>query len=442
MPPPAALVSLRGFLVLALCLFLAAAPALAEPLASTGLHPDGSSAAAPASPRGSLGAPRVEVVATGLNAATNLAFGPDGTLYFGEWKTGAVYPIGPDGRPERFGNPVLDVGDPAWGNERGFVGLAINAKGEFFTFHTENRSGGGFVNKLTRWTPEGKLDRVLFGDLDAGDWHNAGRIWVDPRDDTVWWAFGDVNKYEVAQDPSDLRGKILHMDRDGKPVPGNLAPASLVFSLGHRQPFGFGVDPASGAVMVAENMDKKNDEVSVVEPGGNYGWPTCEGPCDPPRDGLVDPVIYYPRTIGPTTGTFFAGDFWFGDFNHGALHRVYRESDGAWRDEIAYQAERPPILDLKPGPEGNTLYYSAWSEIVRLTFDSLPAKEPPTPSTPGPGGSTPPSATGPSVRPPTSVGDPPEESDGFSIPGAAAATVAVALGAATLALAGPRKGGR
>lgn len=412
-------------------------PALGATIASTGIHPDGSSAAASPSAKGSPGAPSATTVSTGLNAATNLAFGPDGSLWFGEWKTGAVYRIGEDGRPVAYGRPHFDVGDPAWGNERGFVGLAINAKGEFFTFHTENESGGSWVNKLTRWTPDGKLDKVLFGDLAAGDWHNAGRIWVDPRDDTVWWAHGDVNQYQVAQDPTDLRGKILHMGRDGRPVPGNVAGDSIVFSLGHRQPFGFGVDPESGVVMVAENMDKKNDEVSLVAPGANLGWPLCEGPCDPPRAGLTDPVIYYPQTIGPTTGAFFHGDFWFGDFNHGALHRVHRDDAGAWRDEIVYQAARPPILDLKPGPEGNTLYYSAWSEVVKLTFDSLPTKEPTPPATTPPSPSTPGTTPGtPTITSPALNG--PEESRGFPIPGVAAVVVALWLAGATLLVADRR----
>ncbi|HVL46922.1 MAG TPA: PQQ-dependent sugar dehydrogenase [Candidatus Thermoplasmatota archaeon] len=361
--------SLRILPVALALLLLAAASARGETPASTAIRPDGSSGAAALEAPGSPGEPVAVRVAAGLNAATNLAFGPDGTLYFGEWKTGAVYPIGPDGRPVRYGTPVIDVGEPAWGNERGFIGLAVGPDGEFYTFTTYAKPGGGWFNRLSRW--DAGVETPLLDNLDAGDWHNAGRIQVDARDGTLWVAYGDVNKYAVAQDPTDLRGSILHMTRDAKPVAGNVAADSLVWSYGHRQPFGFAVDPVSGRVMVAENMDKKNDEVSLVAPGGNHGWPLCEGPCVPARDGFIDPVLYYPETIGPTSGAYLGGHFYFGDFNHGQVHRVHRGADGGWADEIVYKHPRAPILDLKPGPEGNTLYFSTWSDIWKLTFPNV-----------------------------------------------------------------------
>lgn len=381
---------MRRFAFLPLAGLLACLPLAIAATESTALRPDGASGAATDD---ADAAPRAERIATGLDAAVNVAFGPDGALHYGEWKTGKVVRIGADGARET----VLDVGEPAWGNERGFVGLAIDAEGSFYTFTTYDGTDGAWFNRVSRW--DGGKETPLLDRLPAGDWHNAGRIHVDPRDGTVWVAYGDVNGKAVAQDPDDLRGKILHLTRDGRPAAGNLAPDSFAYSLGHRQPFGFAVDFATGRVMVAENMDAANDEVNVVEPGGNYGWPVCEGPCSPADSRFEDPVLYYPQTIGPTSGAFLAGDFYFGDFNRGQLHRV-REREGAWEDTIVYTHASPPILDLKPGPEGNTLYFSTWSELWRLTFPKVDAKSPDG-SSPWPATGSDPPAESPATPPAT-----------------------------------------
>lgn len=387
---------LAGFVA---CLLLLALPASAAELpASTGIRPDGSSAAAPASPPGDPGEPAVAKVADGLDAAVNIAFGPGGELYFGEWKTGDVYRIGENGAKTK----VLDVGTPAWGNERGFVGLAVDKQGSFYTFTTYEDGDGGWFNRLSRW--DDGTEVPLLDKLEAGDWHNSGRIQIDPRDGSVWVAYGDVDAKVVAQDPNDLRGSILHMTRDGKPIEGNVGDDGLVHSYGHRQAFGFAVDWKTGRVMVAENMDQKNDEVSVVKKGGNHGWNVCEGPCATPDEKFVDPVIYYAITIGPTSGAFFGGDFYFGDFNKGWLHRIY-EHEGKWYDQIVHVADPGPILDLKPGPEGNTLYYSSWASIVKLTFPNVQ------PGTDGDrgnnGGGDNTTRPGPLVSPPDDIPAPP-----------------------------------
>lgn len=361
--------------VLVVCLFLvvAAAPAWAQAdlPSSTGLRPDGSSATAPANAPNAPGAPQVERISSGLNAPVLLAFDPDGRLHYGEWKTGDVYPVGADGKPVAYGSPVLDVGEPAWGAERGFLGLAIGPDRTYYTFVTYEKSGGdGWFNRVSKWK-DGQ-ETVLLDNLPAGDWHNSGRIFLDPSGEVLWVAYGDVNTRPAAQDLDDPRGSILRMTTDGEPAEGNIAPGSFIWSYGHRQVFGFAIDWSTGRVMAAENMDAKNDEINFVRPGGNYGWPTCEGPCDPPRAGLEDPVVYYPQPIGPTSGAWFNGDFYFGTFNTGQIHRIYQDpTDDKWYDEVVHKNDKGPVIDLKPGPEGNTLYYSTWNEIWRLTFPDI-----------------------------------------------------------------------
>ena len=104
--------------------------------------------------------------------------------------------------------------------------------------------------------------------------HNGGRVRFGP-DGFIYVAIGDNHSGEGPQSPTQLRGKILRVDRDGKAAPGNKPPAgfdSRVFTYGHRNPQGIAFRPGTGDVFVSENGPWHSDEVTKLENGGNGGW--------------------------------------------------------------------------------------------------------------------------------------------------------------------------
>jgi len=104
--------------------------------------------------------------------------------------------------------------------------------------------------------------------------HNGGRVRFGP-DGFIYVSIGDNHNGAGPQSPTELRGKILRVDRDGKAAAGNKPPAGFdprVFTYGHRNPQGIAFRPGTGEVFVSENGPWHSDEVSKLENGGNGGW--------------------------------------------------------------------------------------------------------------------------------------------------------------------------
>lgn len=241
--------------------------------------------------------PEVQVAAgdvvTGLDAPWGLAPLPDGTLLVSlrdarelvvvDPATGAVEPVGGPGADDLRDGTVT-------GGEAGLLGLAVgppdgDAPGEVFAYRT-----GPDGNEVLRGTLSGRelsaLTPVLEG-IPAASNHDGGRLAFGP-DGYLYVATGDAQQQDASQDPASLAGKVLRVTVDGAPAPDNPDPASPVWSLGHRNVQGIGWD-VTGRMLASEFGQSTFDELNVVVPGGNYGWPDVEG-TGGAGAGFVDPV--------------------------------------------------------------------------------------------------------------------------------------------------------
>ncbi|MEV6052958.1 PQQ-dependent sugar dehydrogenase [Streptomyces sp. NPDC052107] len=163
--------------------------------------------------------------------------------------------------------------------EGGLLGVAVDPKWEsnHFVYFMHTASEG---NRVVRMTFDGtKLSdyKVLLQGIKKNRYHNGGRLAFGPEG-YLYVSTGEAQQPDLAQDKNSLNGKILRMTTDGKPAPGNPF-GNYVYSYGHRNPQGLAFD-RNGRLWEAEFGNSSKDELNLIKPGANYGWPTCEGSCN------------------------------------------------------------------------------------------------------------------------------------------------------------------
>jgi glucose/arabinose dehydrogenase len=340
---------------------------------------------------------------SGLSAPSAIAFLPDGRLVIAQ-KGGAVRLW--DGSLSTLGTiPVCSS------SEMGLLGVAVDpsfgSNGFLYLYRTlpgtpTACSTTGRVNEVVRVTMSGgsvgSLTVLLTGIRTDNGNHDGGGLRVGP-DGKLHVSVGDTglgdnqgcpgsstNPY--AQDLAALEGKMLRLNLDGtipadNPFVGQPGVREEIHALGFRNPFRFGFDPVNGNLWVADVGDFAFEEFDIVTPGGNYGWPHCEGvrPTGCQNPGDVDPVFIYSHGggcpgealvpslgscviggafAGPSFGPGLDGHYFFGDcISNAIFHAVptpARDGFVGTPETIVTDAGVPS--DVVFGPDG-ALYYVA-----------------------------------------------------------------------------------
>ena len=289
-----------------------ASPAPApSPAASPSPEPTGRPTELSPAPTGPLlgGGPvtaRTRTVVEGLDAPWGLALLDDGRLLMSLRDEARLVIADP-----RSGDRVAVTGPGAERlddetqpeGEGGLLGVALDpASGEVFVYRTGADDNAVLRGTLTGRTL-GELTMVVDGIPKASN-HNGGRLAFGP-DGYLYIATGDAGVTSNSQDRDSLGGKILRVTPDGDPAPGNPFPGSPVWSLGHRNVQGLGWDP-EGRMFASEFGQNALDELNLVEPGRNYGWPEVEGPGG--DEGFVDPVAWWPTSDASPSGIAVTAD--------------------------------------------------------------------------------------------------------------------------------------
>ncbi|WP_017236015.1 PQQ-dependent sugar dehydrogenase [Streptomyces sp. SS] len=293
-------------------------PGTAPPASTSASTP----ASASASPTGS-GAPssggRVTVAGTlteGLKSPWGVAALPGGDLLVSSRDERTITRVnGRTGAKTVLG----EVPGVVPGGEGGLLGLAVRDGWvyAYLTAASDNRIvrmryGGADGDRL------GAPEPVLTG-IPKGFVHDGGRIAFGP-DGMLYAGTGETGRTGLSQDRSSLGGKILRMTPEGRPAPGNPFPGSVVYSYGHRNVQGIAWD-AEGRLWAAEFGQNTWDELNLIEPGRNYGWPEAEGRAG--RSGFVDPVAQWPTSEASPSGIAYArGAIWMAGLRGERLWRV------------------------------------------------------------------------------------------------------------------------
>lgn len=334
-----------------------------------GLEVDPTAVASPASIPANL---EVVKVLGDLNFPVAMAVAPDRRIFFNELRTGRTRVI-QDGAllPDAFSElPVSIEG------EQGLLGLALHPDFPrdpwIYLYHTYRDEGGAVHNRLVAVRADGNRGvelRVILEPLPASTNHDAGILAFGP-DGKLYASVGDAGQPAQAQDPTALNGKILRLNPDGSIPADNPVPGSPVYALGLRNPFGMAFAP-DGRLYATENGPSL-DEVNIITPGGNYGWPNVTGNSSMPQ--FLNPILTYSPSIAPTGIAFYTGGLlredlrgaaFFGSWVGRQIRRIVANpATGAFGDSVDFTAPEG-ILDVDMTIDGN-LYFTTPTAIFRV----------------------------------------------------------------------------
>ena len=321
--------------------------------------------------------PFAETVVADFDAPWAMTFLPDGRMLVTE-KKGQLLLVSADGKGRRVVGGTLPVDSGGQGGLMDVVlapGFAKN-RVVYFSFSESGPGGKGVV--LARGKLLEKPALVLAGvevlhrasPYVSGNGHYSGRIAFSPDGKYLFYANGERQKFDPAQDPKMSLGKVLRLTLDGKPAPGNPLAARgfdpAVWSYGHRNILGLAFD-AQGRLWEQEMGPQGGDEVNLIEPAKNYGWPRVSNgshyggrdiPDHAPGDGFEAPKLSWNPVISPAglmiySGKMFPqwrGDAFIGGLSSQALIRVkLNGANGAKGDQWSMGAR---IREVEEGPDG------------------------------------------------------------------------------------------
>lgn len=207
----------------------------------------------------------------------------------------------------------MTIDEVAHIGEGGLLGLAVHpnfSENQFVYVYYTYQKGQDLANQVARFKKEDEnlVDKkIIVDNIPGAANHNGGRIKFG-LDRFLYITTGDALISDLAQDKNSLAGKILRVKDNGSIPTDNPFPSSPVYSFGHRNPQGLARDE-QGRLWATEHGATANDEINLIEPGKNYGWPIIRG--EEKAEGLEAPVLQSGRETWAPSGTAFLEDSLF-----------------------------------------------------------------------------------------------------------------------------------
>lgn len=338
----------------------------------------------------------VAKVVQGLAHPWSMAFLPNGDILITE-RVGRL-------RVVRNGklDPVSVPGVPkvALGGQAGLLDIVLHPQFSenhliYLSYAGPGDGGKGTEVARARFI-EGRLidlERVLVVEPKTPGGRHFGSRLLFGSDGYLYVTTGERGMSNRAQDLSDLAGKVIRIRDDGQVPPDNpfvgqpgIRPE--IYTYGNRNPQGLTLDPYSGEIWEAEHGPQGGDEINLLFPGANYGWPVITygqsyagGPIGEgtSKAGMVQPLRYWVPSISPSGMTFYTGkEFppWRGNLFLGALSGralVRLEIDGmeVVHEERLLEDLSERIRDVRQGPDGHLYLLTDASNGALLRLDPM-----------------------------------------------------------------------
>ncbi len=245
------------------------------------------------------------MIATGIDVPWGLTFLPNGDALVAERNSAQILQVPAKGGEPKVVYKVPGVKPSGEGGEGGLLGLAVSpdyaTDKTVYAYYTAADD-----NRIARFQLDGGSPEVIFDGLAKNTFHNGGRIAFGP-DGLLYVGTGDAGNTANAQNLKSNNGKILRLTPEGDPAPGNPENGSPVYSFGHRNVQGLAWD-AQGRLFASEFGQNKLDEVNLIEPGHDYGWPNVEGKGDTDGRKYTNPLVTWSTDDASPSGIAIAGN--------------------------------------------------------------------------------------------------------------------------------------
>lgn len=313
---------------------------------------------------------------TRFDAPWAMTFLPDGRMLVTE-KAGTMLLVSADGK-QRTPIATVQVMHQGQGALMDVVLHPKFARNHFVYFsYSEQRADGLKGVVLARGTfadgaaPKLEDIRTLFRaePYVDGNGHFSGRIAFAP-DGHLFFTNGERQKFDPAQDPKATLGKVLRLNPDGTPAADNPLAAKgfhpAIWSYGHRNLLGIAFDK-DGRLWEQEMGPQGGDEVNLIKPGYNYGYPKASNgdhydgkpiPDHSPHDGFEAPKVWWNPAISPAGLLYYSGDLFpkwknslfLGGLSGQSLVRVKLDGETASKADQWDMGAR--IREVEQGPDG------------------------------------------------------------------------------------------
>lgn len=245
----------------------------------------------------------VEVVARGLQAPRAIDIADDGRIFVTE-KLGSIRVIE---NGVLLSEPVGDIKVENIG-DGGMLGIALHPNFTknhlFYVYYTYSNSTGLFNKVLMLQESKNRIidSRTILDGIPGSEFRDGGRIKFGP-DGMLYISTGDASMPKLSQDLNSLAGKILRISGDGTIPKDNPFSNSPVYAYGFRNVQGMTWDPESRELYASDLGAAGNDEINLVSPGKNYGWPDEE--CNKNKNTKnTAPLLCYNPSLEPSGITF------------------------------------------------------------------------------------------------------------------------------------------